>query len=291
MLIQKPRFLCPRNGVQFITKINYRAFYNCGLLSVEIPNTVTTIEDGAFLTNNLTHIDIPDSVTSLSGNAFNDNQLVDEDAFIYARKSGGGEDRTRIVGYGGVNKTDVIVPEGVLIIDDYAFSSCGISKITLPDGLTTIGSFAFSLNNLTTLDIPNTVTSIGYGAINSNNFPEETAYLFARNSDGSIDDTILVSYGGRSEIVTIPSTVITIKTRSVTNSYLDTIIIPPSVEVIENNAFLKGAYWSPSLTTIVNQTDRSFDWGQIINGTSGYNFVTGTVINSYGNVEVVSSLN
>ena len=60
---------------------------------------------------------------------------------------------------------------------------------------------------------------------------------------------------------------------------------------IENNAFLKGAYWSPSLTTIVNQTDRSFDWGQIINGTSGYNFVTGTVINSYGNVEVVSSLN
>ena len=274
-----------------VTKINYRAFYNCGLLSVEIPNTVTTIEDGAFLTNNLTHIDIPDSVTSLSGNAFNDNQLVDEDAFIYARKSGGGEDRTRIVGYGGVNKTDVIVPEGVLIIDDYAFSSCGISKITLPDGLTTIGSFAFSLNNLTTLDIPNTVTSIGYGAINSNNFPEETAYLFARNSDGSIDDTILVSYGGRSEIVTIPSTVITIKTRSVTNSYLDTIIIPPSVEVIENNAFLKGAYWSPSLTTIVNQTDRSFDWGQIINGTSGYNFVTGTVINSYGNVEVVSSLN
>ena len=274
-----------------VTKINYRAFYNCGLLSVEIPNTVTTIEDGAFLTNNLTHIDIPDSVTSLSGNAFNDNQLVDEDAFIYARKSGGGEDRTRIVGYGGVNKTDVIVPEGVLIIDDYAFSSCGISKITLPDGLTTIGSFAFSLNNLTTLDIPNTVTSIGYGAINSNNFPEETAYLFARNSDGSIDDTILVSYGGRSEIVTIPSTVITIKTRSVTNSYLDTIIIPPSVEVIENNAFLKGAYWSPSLTTIVNQTGKSFNWGQIINGTSGYNFVTGTVINSYGNVEVVSSLN
>ena len=63
------------------------------------------------------------------------------------------------------------------------------------------------------------------------------------------------------------------------------------MEVIENNAFLKGAYWSPSLTTIVNQTDRSFDWGQIINGTSGYNFVTGTVINSYGNVEVVSSLN
>ena len=52
-----------------VTKINYRAFYNCGLLSVEIPNTVITIASEAFLNNYLTHLDIPDSVTSLDGNA------------------------------------------------------------------------------------------------------------------------------------------------------------------------------------------------------------------------------
>ncbi len=273
-----------------VTTISYRAFYQCSLLSVTIPNTVTTIAAGAFGTNQLTNLDIPDSVTSLSGNAFNDNMLADEDAFIYARNPGGGEDRTAIIGYGGANKTDVIVPEGVQVIGSSAFGDCKISKITLPIGLKIISGMAFWGNNLTELEIPDTVTSIGNGAINRNNFPEETAYLFARKSDGSIDDTTLVSYGGKSsKIVTIPSTVKTIKSNSVERLfYADTIIIPEGVEVIENNAFQKGNYYNTSLTTIVNQTGKSFNWGNILYNTPGFEFVTGTIVGSYGNVEVVS---
>ena len=276
-----------------VTRISYRALYGCHLLSVEIPDTVITIESAAFLANNLTHIDIPDSVTSLSGNAFNDNMLADEDAFIYARKAGGGEDRTTIIGYGGANRTDVVIPDGVLNISGSAFYSCRISKITLPDGLTKIGSYAFDYNYLTSLEIPDTVTSIGVGAINDNNFPEETAYLFARNNDGSIDDTTLISYGGKSsKVVSIPETVKTIKEGSVIRlSYADTIIIPEGVETIENNAFKKETYYNTSLTTIVNQTGKSFNWGNILYNTPGFEFVTGTIISSYGNVEVVSSLN
>ena len=273
-----------------VTTISYRAFFACDLLSVEIPDTVTTIAGEAFLQNSLTHIDIPDSVRNLVGTAFNNNKLVDDDAFIYARKSGGGEDRTTIIGYGGANKTNVVVPNGVLTIGTQAFYSCGISKITLPDGLTKIGVYAFDANNLTELEIPDTVTSIGAGAINDNNFPEETAYLFARNSDGSIDDTTLISYGGKSsKVVSIPETVKTIKEGSVIRlSYADTIIIPEGVEVIENNAFQKGNYYNTSLTTIVNQTGKSFNWGNILYNTPGFEFVTGTIISSYGNVEVVS---
>ena len=276
-----------------VTRISYRALYGCHLLSVEIPDTVITIESAAFLANNLTHIDIPDSVTSLSGNAFNDNMLADEDAFIYARKAGGGEDRTTIIGYGGANRTDVVIPDGVLNISGSAFYSCRISKITLPDGLTKIGSYAFDYNYLTSLEIPDTVTSIGVGAINDNNFPEETAYLFARNNDGSIDDTTLISYGGKSsKVVSIPETVKTIKEGSVIRlSYADTIIIPEGVETIENNAFRKGNWYNTSLTKIVNQTGKSFNWGNILYNTPGFEFVTGTIISSYGNVEVVSSLN
>ena len=276
-----------------VTRISYRALYGCHLLSVEIPDTVITIESAAFLANNLTHIDIPDSVTSLSGNAFNDNMLADEDAFIYARKAGGGEDRTTIIGYGGANRTDVVIPDGVLNISGSAFYSCRISKITLPDGLTKIGSYAFDYNYLTSLEIPDTVTSIGVGAINDNNFPEETAYLFARNNDGSIDDTTLISYGGKSsKVVSIPETVKTIKEGSVIRlSYADTIIIPEGVEVIENSAFRKGNWYNTSLTKIVNQTGKSFNWGNILYNTPGFEFVTGTIISSYGNVEVVSSLN
>ena len=274
-----------------VTRISYRAFYNCGLLSVEITDTVTTIAGEAFLKNSLTHLDIPDSVTSLSGTAFNNNSLGDEDAFIYARKSGGGEDRTTVIGYGGANRTNVVVPDGVLEIGSQAFSYCYIYKITLPEGLKVIGTLAFEMNNLTELEIPGTVTYIGNGAINGNYLPEEKAYIFARNADGSIDDTTLVSYGGgNSKTVTIPSTVKTIKDGAVVRlSYADTIIIPSSVEVIENNAFHKGSWYNDSLTTIVNQTGKSFNWGNILYNTPGFEFVTGTIVSSYGNVEVVSA--
>ena len=274
-----------------VTTISHAAFVNCSLTEVTLPSTLQTISSRAFINNNLTHIDIPDSVTSLNGNAFNDNMLADEDAFIYARKSGGGEDRTIIIGYGGANKDNVIVPEGVLRIAISAFVSCQINSITLPEGLERIDDGAFEANNLTELNIPNTVTYIGNGAINNNYFPEETAYLFARNSDGTIDDTTLVSYGGNQEVVNIPNTIKTIKTYAIndgTRNSIKTIVVPESVETIENYAFSKSLYNNTSLTTIVNQTGKSFNWGLIINNVSGYNFVTGTVINSLGNIEVVS---
>ena len=274
-----------------VTTISHAAFVYCSLTEVTLPSTLQTISSRAFMSNNLTHIDIPDSVTSLNGNAFNDNMLADEDAFIYARKAGGGEDRTTIIGYGGANKDNVIVPEGVLRIASSAFVSCQINSITLPEGLERIDDGAFEANNLTELNIPNTVTYIGNGAINNNYFPEETAYLFARNSDGTIDDTTLVSYGGNQEVVNIPNTIKTIKTYAIndgTRNSIKTIVVPESVETIENYAFSKSLYNNTSLTTIVNQTGKSFNWGLIINNVSGYNFVTGTVINSLGNIEVVS---
>ena len=46
---------------------------------------------------------------------------------------------------------------------------------------------------------------------------------------------------------------------------------------------------NPNLTKIVNKTGKSFDWGFIVNGISGYIFITGTVKNDYGNVEVVNN--
>ena len=274
-----------------VTTISHAAFFSCNLMKVTLPSTLQAIADRAFFDNNLTHIDIPNSVTSLSGNAFNNNKLSDEDAFIYARKAGGGEDRTIIIGYGGANKDNVIVPEGVLRIASSAFVSCQINSITLPEGLERIDDSAFEDNNLTELNIPSTVTYIGRGVINNNYFPEETAYLFARNSDGTIDDTTLVSYGGNQEVVNIPNTIKTIKTYAIndgTRNSVKTIIVPESVETIENYAFSKSLYNNTSLTTIVNQTGKSFNWGLIINNVSGYNFVTGTVINSLGNIEVVS---
>jgi len=61
------------------------------------------------------------------------------------------------------------------------------------------------------------------------------------------------------------------------------------VTTIESKALTKDFTWNTKLTKIINKTGRSFNWGAIINGTSGYNFITGTVYNNNGNVEILEN--
>ena len=138
------------------------------------------------------------------------------------------------------------------------------------------------------MDIPSSVTYISPGAFNDNRLPDDEAFIFQRKSDGSIDDTTLVSYGGanRNNII-IPETVKTISSSVFTYIGVKEITIPKTVETIEPRGLEKNT-WSTSLSKIINKTGRSFDWGLIINNVSGYNFVTGTVYSQYGNVEIVS---
>ena len=48
-----------------VTVISYQAFYEKGLISVTIPNSVTSIGVRAFARNQLISVTIPDSVTSI----------------------------------------------------------------------------------------------------------------------------------------------------------------------------------------------------------------------------------
>ena len=274
------------NGIT-ITTIAQSAFQGKGLTSLVLPNTITTINRWAFRNNNLTHLEIPSSVTYITYGAFNNNQLPDDEAFIYAREADGSVDYTTLVSYAGANRDHVVVPAGVETIIN-AFSFQTINSVSLPDTLKTIGDSAFYNTGLTDIDIPASVTYIEPGSFRGNNLPPDKAFIYQRNADGSIDYTYLVSYGGADqEIFEIPNTVKKVANRVVYQIGAEVIVIPPSVEEIERNAFEKNQ-WSLTLTKIINQTGRSFDWGLIINGTSGYNFVTGTVYSQYGNVEVVS---
>ena len=113
---------------------------------------------------------------------------------------------------------------------------------------------------ITSVTIPNSVTSIGKSAFSSNQLTS----------------------------VTIPDSVTSIGSYAFSSNQLTSVTIPNSVTSIGSCAFLKKSFSNPNLTKIINKTGKSFDWGYIVNGSSGYNFVTGTVVNSYGNVEVVS---
>ena len=69
-----------------------------------------------------------------------------------------------------------------------------------------------------------------------------------------------------------------------------TVTIPSTVTSIGSNAFYKAKTWTSFnyyMTKIVNKTNRAFDWRSITGGPSAANFVTGTVENWYGDIEVV----
>ena len=270
-----------------VTTIENGAFDDADLISVTFPNTLTSIGSQAFRSNNLISLEIPSSVTYIAASAFNSNQLPDDEAFIYARRSDGSVDYTTLISYGGAKRANVIIPEGIETIRT-AFVFTAVESVVFPSTLKQIFN-DFASCNLTTLEFPPSLVYIEPGSFRGNQLPDEDAFIYARNPDGTVDDSTLISYGGaKRDNIVIPDNVKTISSRTFYNLGIKQITIPLNVETIEEDAFLQDTY-SRTLNKIINKTGRSFDWGLIINGTSGYNFVTGTVYNQYGNVEIVSN--
>ena len=67
------------------------------------------------------------------------------------------------------NESHVIIPDGMIKIDDNAFRGCtSLTSITIPDSVTSIGDRAFyHCTGLTSITIPDSVTSIGDGAFDN----------------------------------------------------------------------------------------------------------------------------
>ena len=160
----------------------------------------------------------------------------------------------------GLGITSVIIPNTVTSIGIRAFASNKLTSVTIPSSVTSIGKSAFSSNQLTNIIIPSSVKTIGDGAFSSNHLTS----------------------------VTIPNSVTSIGEMAFYKNHLTSVTIPNSVTSIGTNAFRKDNSSNPNLTKIINKTGKSFDWGDIVNNSSGYNFVTGTIVNDNGNVEVVS---
>ncbi|MGE4444280.1 MAG: leucine-rich repeat protein [Candidatus Altimarinota bacterium] len=196
--------------------IGGETFSSLDLTSVIIPNGIREIGYGAFLGNQLTSISLPNSLLNIMEFAFSDNQL-----------------------------TNVTIPNSVTTIGSSAFSYNQLTNVTIPNGVTTIGSSAFSYNQLTNVTIPNSVTDIGQAAFNGNKLPDNQAFIYKRNSDESIDNTILISYGGANKTPTIPNSVTTIGSYAFSDNQLTSVTIPNSVTTIGDSAF-----WNNELANV-----------------------------------------
>ena len=144
-----------------VTAIGDCAFSGCkNLTSISIPDSLTTIGAEAFYTcYNLTSISIPDSVTYIGIDAFRSCSLrevyitdlaawcaIDFESYFsnpfFSSANAFIPYMTNIYLNNNLVK-DLIIPDGITTIKDYAFSGCGVSSITIPESVTTIGKCAF----------------------------------------------------------------------------------------------------------------------------------------------------
>ena len=152
------------------------AFWNCtGLTSITIQNGVTSIGTGAFWNcTGLTSITIPSSVTSIGVNVFYNctgltDITVDSNNFSFCSESGVlfNKDKTTLIYYPlGKNDSSYTIPDGVTVIEQYAFyCNSKLTSVTIPSGVTSIGEMAFrECSGLTSVIVPSSVTSIEYNA-------------------------------------------------------------------------------------------------------------------------------
>ena len=167
---------------------------------------------------------------------------------------------------------DVVIPDGVTSIGDFAFQNCeSLTAVKIADSVTSIGNFAFwGCGALASVYIPDGVTSIGNGAFQTCdalaaiNIPESVMHLgrcaFNTNTrtstptpvspitDFEIENGVLKKYLGKSKTVVIPEGVVTsigdeafILRRSIKSIY-----IPNGITNIKHEAFK----WCDSLESI-----------------------------------------
>ena len=202
-----------------VTTIGYHAFEDCtNILSIQLSDTVTTIEKYAFEDIWLREITLSDSVTEIGEGAF-------------ARCSD-----LKTVKFGN----------GLKNIGKYAFAHCtSLEEIVIPEGVETMGLSVFSnCYNLKKLHLPKSLEFIENNTITYWCRSLETLTVASGNkayhSAGNclIETATKTMIGGTiNSIIPADGSVTKIESQALNNLYHRTVLIPDCITEIENATF------------------------------------------------------
>jgi hypothetical protein len=192
------------------------AFASKGIKSVILPPTIEIIGWEAFDLNNISKLIIPTNVLEIGGRAFSYNQI-----------------------------DSLVLSSNVNRIGGYAFQGNKLTFLNIPNGIKEIGWNAFQFNEISSVNIPQSIILIEWAAFNSNKIDlvngfQSNGLIYSRTSEGKIDSSKIVSYGGVSDTIDfIPKYVKTIGKSCFDNNGIERIELPNNIKTIEQDAFAR----------------------------------------------------
>ena len=141
-----------------VTSIGAYAFSGCsGLTGIDLPDSLTSVGEYAFYQSGLTSIGIPDSVSEEN---FGEYALGNCTALTSIRLPSSWTRVPEGLLWGNTSMTSWEIPEGIVSIGENAFRDSALESVTLPSTLQTIGNYAFHGSQITEVTIPGSVTEI-----------------------------------------------------------------------------------------------------------------------------------
>ncbi len=154
-----------------VTHISAYAFYNCeSIESITLPNTITSIGAGAFSHD----INYTSSIKKV-----NINDLASWCNIDFAYNSSNPIYFSKNLYINGVLATDIIIPDSVTSINDYAFINCkSLESVIIPNSVKNIGFNAFgACDNIENMTLP----FVGESQTGTSN--THFGYIFGKSSE------------------------------------------------------------------------------------------------------------